>query len=137
MECKGLVTKNLFLKGKKRKDLWLISVGHDKEVNLSELGKKLSVPGGFRFADEAVLEEKLSVKQGCVTPLAVLNDTEESVTLVLDSDILNLADGELVYSHPMVNNATIGLSCKDFLRFLEHTKHSPTFVEVRYSCRSS
>lgn len=129
--CKGLVTKNLFVKGKKKKDLWLISVGHDKEVNLADLAKQLSVSGGFRFADERLLEEKLSVTKGCVTPLAVLFDTEGSVTLALDSDIPQLAEGERVYCHPMVNTATIGVGKADLQKFLEHVNHIPKFVDVK------
>lgn len=129
-DCKGLIVKNLFLKGKKKKDLWLVTVGHDKAVNLSQLGKSLSVPGGFRFADEAILEEKLGVKQGCVTPLALINDINHDVKLVLDNDITNLSKGELVYSHPLVNSATVGMSPENFLKLLEHTGHKPEFVKL-------
>ncbi|XP_039258994.2 prolyl-tRNA synthetase associated domain-containing protein 1-like [Styela clava] len=129
-DCKGLIVKNLFLKGKKKKDLWLITVGHDKEINLTQLGKDLSVPGGFRFADEAILEEKLGVKQGCVTPLALMNDKNHDVKLVLDKDIQHLSESELIYSHPIVNSATMGMSYPDFSKFLEHTGHKPNFIEL-------
>lgn len=129
--CKGLITKNLFLKGKKKKDLWLISVGHDKEINLNDLAKQLSVSGGFRFADETVLEEKLCVKRGCVTPMAVLNDTQGCVTLALDNDITQLAEGERVYCHPMVNTATIGMGNTDLQKFLEYANHTPKFIDVK------
>lgn len=129
--CKGLITKNLFLKGKKKKDLWFISVGHDKEINLNDLAKQLSVSGGFRFADETLLEEKLCVKKGCVTPLAVLFDTQGCVTLALDKEITQLAEDECVYCHPMVNNATIGLKNVDLLTFLKYANHTPKFVDTK------
>lgn len=129
-KCNGLITKNLFLKGKKKKDLWLVSVGHDKHINLSQLGKDLSVSGGLRFADESVLEEKLGVKQGCVTPLAILNDKNNEVNLVLDKDILSLQSNDLVYCHPMVNSATVGMSPKDLLKFVQHTGHNVHYVEL-------
>ena len=39
-DVKGVVTKNLFLKDKKKK-LWLLSAKHDSEVKLSEIAKKV------------------------------------------------------------------------------------------------
>ncbi|KAF4071326.1 hypothetical protein AMELA_G00272000 [Ameiurus melas] len=48
----GAVTKNLFLKDKKKKSLWLVSVRHDRQVNLNALAKKLGVGSGtLRSAD--------------------------------------------------------------------------------------
>ncbi|KAJ0066797.1 hypothetical protein NL108_002812, partial [Boleophthalmus pectinirostris] len=56
----GAVSKNLFLKDKKKKSLWLVSARHDRQVNLNDLAKKLGVgSGNLRFADEAVMVEKL------------------------------------------------------------------------------
>lgn len=129
-ECKGIVCKNLFLKGKKKGDLWLVTVGHNKEVNLSQLAKKLTVSKGLRFADEAILEKTLGVKQGCVTPLSLFKDTEKLVQVVLDQDIKTLPSEQMVYSHPMQNSATTGMSSSDFIKFVEYTKHTPIFIEL-------
>ncbi|XP_036403339.1 prolyl-tRNA synthetase associated domain-containing protein 1 [Megalops cyprinoides] len=121
----GAVTKNLFLKDKKKKGLWLVSTRHDRQVNLNDLAKKLGVgSGNLRFADEAAMLEKLKVGQGCATALALFYDKEQSVRFVLDSD---LADGghEWVYFHPMTNAATMGLKPQDLLRFLKETGHDP------------
>ncbi|XP_061693852.1 prolyl-tRNA synthetase associated domain-containing protein 1 [Syngnathoides biaculeatus] len=121
----GVVTKNLFLKDKKKKSLWLVSVRHDRQVNLNELAKKLSVgSGNLRFADEAAMLDKLKVGQGCATALALLFDEDRSVTSVLDRDLLE-GGHPLVYFHPMTNAATVGMSPEDLLRFLEHTGHRP------------
>ena len=61
--------KNLFVKDKKA-GLFLITVTHDRKVDTKKLGGLLGVGSGanFRFADGAVLQEKLQVKQGAVTP---------------------------------------------------------------------
>uniref|UniRef100_H2Y7P8 PrdX deacylase domain-containing protein 1 n=1 Tax=Ciona savignyi TaxID=51511 RepID=H2Y7P8_CIOSA len=127
-ECTGVVCKNLFVKDKKKKKLWLIVAQHDRKVNLSEVAKKLSVSGGFRFADEQVLIDTLGVSQGCVTPLAVHNDKEGAVQVILD-EILVSEPETMIYCHPMVNTATIGITSADFNRFLEHTKHKPLVVK--------
>lgn len=93
-EVSGTVTKNLFLKDKKKKGLWLVSARHDRQVssrldrtgpawaacptnpmilsvalqvNLNDLAKKLGVgSGNMRFADEAAMLEKLKVGTGSV-----------------------------------------------------------------------
>ncbi|XP_066553049.1 prolyl-tRNA synthetase associated domain-containing protein 1 [Amia ocellicauda] len=121
----GAVSKNLFLKDKKKKGLWLVTARHDRPINLNDLAKKLGVgSGNLRFADEATMLEKLKVGQGCATPLALFCDKEQAVKFVLDSD---LVDGghERVYFHPMTNTASMGLKPEDFLRFLKETGHEP------------
>ncbi|XP_059575424.1 prolyl-tRNA synthetase associated domain-containing protein 1 isoform X2 [Alligator mississippiensis] len=112
-------SKNLFLRDKKKKGLWLVTALHDRQVNLNDLGKKLGLGSGtLRFADEKVMQEKLKVGQGCATPLALFCDTGGDVRLVLDAGFL---DGgyDRVYFHPMTNAATMGLTPEDFLRIFK------------------
>ncbi|XP_061767532.1 prolyl-tRNA synthetase associated domain-containing protein 1-like [Nerophis ophidion] len=121
----GVVTKNLFLKDKKKKSLWLVSARHDRQVNLNDLAKKLGVgSGNLRFADEAIMLDKLKVGQGCATALALLFDKDQSVRLVLDQDLLE-GGHHMVFFHPMTNSATMGLRPQDLLRFLKETGHDP------------
>ncbi|XP_076806079.1 prolyl-tRNA synthetase associated domain-containing protein 1-like [Clavelina lepadiformis] len=127
--CKGVVCKNLFVKDKKKKRLWLIVAKHDRSINLSDIAKKVGGSGGFRFADEQILLEKLCVSQGCVTPLAVFCDQNSDVKVVLDS-VFTSDPTEMVYCHPMVNSATIGMLSSDFMKFLKHTNHEPIIVNL-------
>ncbi|XP_033835614.1 prolyl-tRNA synthetase associated domain-containing protein 1 [Periophthalmus magnuspinnatus] len=121
----GAVSKNLFLKDKKKKSLWLVSARHDHQVNLNDLAKKLGVgSGNLRFADEAVMVEKLKVGQGCATALSLLFDKEQCVKFVLDSDLVE-GGHDMVYFHPMTNAASMGLKPKDLLLFLKETGHDP------------
>ncbi|XP_062864410.1 prolyl-tRNA synthetase associated domain-containing protein 1 [Trichomycterus rosablanca] len=121
----GAVTKNLFLKDKKKKSLWLVSVRHDRQVNLNDLAKKLGVgSGNLRFADEAAMLEKLKVGQGCATALALFCDKDQSIKFVLDND-LTTGGHERVYFHPMTNAATMGIKPDDLMRFLKETGHEP------------
>ncbi|XP_077437649.1 prolyl-tRNA synthetase associated domain-containing protein 1 [Vanacampus margaritifer] len=128
-DVSGAVTKNLFLKDKKKKTLWLVSARHDRQVNLNELAKKLSVgSGNLRFADEATMLDKLKVGQGCATALALLFDKDRNVTLVLDRDLLE-GGHNMVYFHPMTNSATLGMRPPDLLRFLQDTGHEPVLED--------
>ncbi|KAI4890973.1 hypothetical protein NFI96_031557 [Prochilodus magdalenae] len=121
----GAITKNLFLKDKKKKGLWLVSVRHDRQVNLNDLAKKLGVgSGNLRFADEAAMLEKLKVGQGCATALALFCDKDQSVKFILDSDLAN-GGHDRVYFHPMTNAATMGLKPDDLMKFLRETGHEP------------
>lgn len=121
----GAVTKNLFLKDKKKKSLWLVSTRHDRQVNLNDLAKKLGLgSGNLRFADEAIMVEKLKVGQGCATALALFCDKDQNVKFVLDSDLVQ-GGHERIYFHPMTNAATMGLKPDDLLKFLRETGHEP------------
>ncbi len=124
----GLHCKNLFMKDKKKKGLWLYSAPHDLDINLAVLSKKVGAPGGLRFADESILFEKLGVKQGCVTAYALINDKNNDVKFLCDDAIVNGGHSK-VFFHPMVNTASTGISPQDFLKFLEAVGHTPIMVK--------
>ncbi|NXC38467.1 PRXD1 protein, partial [Penelope pileata] len=123
---RGGHSKNLFLKDKKKKGFWLVSVLHDRQVDLNHLAKLGLGSGNLRFADGNAMLEKLQVGQGCATPLALFCDPGE-VQLVLDAGLLQ-GGHEKVYFHPMTNSATMGLSPEDFLKFVKSTGHDPIIV---------
>ncbi|XP_071514094.1 uncharacterized protein [Panulirus ornatus] len=124
----GLHMKNLFLKDKK-KNLYLLSAQHNAEVKLNEVGKQISVKD-LRFGDESVMFDVLGVKQGCVTPYALVNDSSHQVKFLLDQEALNEAH-PFVNFHPMSNAATLGISPKDFSKFLDATSHKPTLLTFK------
>lgn len=126
-DVSGAVGKNLFLRDKKKK-LWLLTTLHDREVDLKVIAKKVAAPGGLRFADEAILQEKLGVSQGCVTPLALFNDSSGDVKVILDSGFFN-GDHERCYFHPMVNSASTGLAPDDFKKFVKATGHEAILID--------
>ena len=113
------ITKNLFLKDKKG-GLYLLSALHDKPVNMNDISKRIKAPG-LRFASEEILFETLKVKQGCVTAFALLNDSNSKVKFFLDQDVLQ---AQKVYFHPLINNATTGISVEDFQKFVQLTNHT-------------
>lgn len=121
----GLHTKNLFLKDAGGQ-FWLVTVTHDRLVDLKALAgvigaKKLS------FGKAEDMAALLGITPGAVTPLAVLNDHEARVKVVLDA-ALALADR--VNVHPLRNNATIGLSGADLLRALEAWGHPAAVARI-------
>lgn len=127
-EADGVVGKNLFLKDKKKKGLWLVCVVATREINLTDLAKKVGAPGGFRFADETIMLEKLGVGQGCATAYSIFNDIKSEVKLVLDEELVDSSKHNMVYFHPMVNTASTGMSPDDFMKFVKETGHDPIKV---------
>ncbi|XP_070578224.1 prolyl-tRNA synthetase associated domain-containing protein 1-like [Ptychodera flava] len=126
-DIKGIPAKNFFLKDKKKKRLWLLTTRFDREVNLAKVAKEVGGSGGFRFADESIMVEKIGVGQGCVTPLALYNDKDKDVRFLLDSDLVH-GGHERVFSHPMVNSASTGIKPEDFVKFMESTGHTPILI---------
>jgi len=118
---KGAIGKNLFLKDKKTKALYLLTANHDREVKLNDVAKSVGAKE-LRFADPETMFQKLGVKEGCVTPFALINDKGNEVTLLVDK---MLVSGEVstVSFHPMVNTSTTTVSSKDFNKFLYLTRH--------------
>ena len=76
-----------------------------------------------------MLQEKLGVRQGCVTAFALANDKNHDVKFIIDDELLS-DKTNMIYFHPLDNAATTGIKPQDFLKFLEHTGHSPIKVKL-------
>lgn len=120
----GHHVKNLFLRNKKGA-MWLVTCLEDREVDLKALGAVLNA-GRFSFGSGERLMQYLGVRPGAVTPLAVINDKQAKVTMVLDSA---LSDGQPVNAHPLVNDRTTTIGGRDLLRFLEAEGHAPRLLD--------
>ena len=121
----GIHTKNLFLKDTSG-EFWVVSAPHDAQVDLKALciaigAKKVS----FGKADQMM--RLLGISSGSVTPLAAVNDTDETVKFVIDG---RLAAAECLNVHPLRNTATISLSGSGLLSFLTGTGHAPVVIAV-------
>lgn len=102
--------KNLFVRDKKKREYYLISVKGNKRVNLKKFKEKYNTkPLGF--ASEEDLMNILGLIPGAVTPLGLLNDTDGKVILYLDQDFFK---GEhLIGVHPNDNTATVWMKTDD------------------------
>ncbi|KAH9117865.1 hypothetical protein LEN26_012370 [Aphanomyces euteiches] len=128
----GTLTKNLVLKDKKE-GIFLICAASNQTVEVKTLAKKMQLVSNkvnLRFASEDVLHEVLKVKQGSVSPLAVMNDTENQVRLVLDEMLLK---ADKINCHPLQNDKTVSLTPADLLKFVRHYGHEPLIVDFSVS----
>ena len=113
----GVGCKNLFLRTQK-KEAFLYTLPEDKQINLKSLSEELGVTR-FHFATPETLEEVLGVIPGSVTPLAIVNDTKNLVTVVLDKEL----QGKKILVHPNRNTATIAIQYEDLIKFIKNEKH--------------
>ena len=127
----GGFCKNLFLKDKKGV-LWLIVTLEDRNIRLNSLPKALG-SARLSFANADLMHEFLGVKPGSVTPFAVINDTERQVNVILDKPML---DHDPLHYHPLTNEATTTISREDLLKFLRHSGHEPTIIDLEKAAES-
>lgn len=122
----GAKTKNLFLRDKKARRHFLVTVPHDMAVDIGALEATLGV-GGVGFASAERLQKYLGVTPGSVSLLALVNDEALAVEFVIDR---SLWQADAVHAHPLVNTATMIISHPDLERFLAATQHVPRVIDV-------
>jgi Ala-tRNA(Pro) deacylase len=122
----GMKTKNLFLRDKKGRRHFLVTVPHDLAVDLEALGAQLGA-NRVGFASAERLKTHLGVTPGSVSLLALVNDEARSVEFVIDR---RLWGADAVHAHPLVNTATMVIRHADLERFLAATGHAPCVIDV-------
>ncbi len=122
----GINTKNLFLKDKKNKTLYLVSVTQDKRVDLKALSKQLEC-AGFGFGTPEELLEVLKLTPGTVNPFSLIFDQHNKVTYVLDEDVLKAPS---VNFHPLRNDMNVNLTPQAFLTCMEKLGHTPRVIKI-------
>jgi len=125
VEPMDLVLKNLFLRDAKGKRHFLVSLPHDKTVDLRALGECLCTR--LSFASEQRLEQYLNLTKGSVTPLGILFDEQRAVEVILDREIERM---ESVIVHPCENTASVVLKTPDLLRIIREHGNPLTFLDM-------
>ena len=116
--------KNLFLKDAGGA-FWLVVASAERRIDLKSLPARIGAKR-VRFASPDDLALRLGVEPGAVSPLAVVNDPDAVVRVVLDASLANTAALAL---HPLRNTATVVLSFDDVTRFLVKCGHAPISVD--------
>ena len=115
----GVECKNLFLKAGESGHYYLYVLEGEKTADLKSLAKMLNEKK-LKFASPEELKKILGLDLGSVTPLGVINDSQNVVTVVFDASL----SGRKLLVHPNVNTATISADYEDLIRLIIHTGHS-------------
>ncbi len=118
--------KNLFLKDKKGQ-LFLVTALHDAQIDLKQIHTRIGASGRVSFAKAETLREVLGIEPGSVTPLAVINDGDARVKIVLDARMMR---HDAINCHPLENTATTHIASQDLIRFIEHCGHTAEIIAV-------
>jgi len=121
----GSSIKNLFLYDKKTDKHFLVVVGKEKQVDLKALKNILNV-SNLSFASAERLQKHLGVEPGSVTVLAIINDTNNHVTVIFDANL----EGQTLQCHPLINTATLTIPFEDIKKFLNITRHPYNFLDI-------
>jgi Ala-tRNA(Pro) deacylase len=118
-------TKNLFLKDAKDR-LFLVVAQSHTPVDLKSLHKLIG-SARLSFGKPDLLMEVLGVAPGSVTALAVINDDQKRVSVVVDQRLMGY---ERINCHPLVNTATTSIARDDLIRFMRASGHEPLIVAI-------
>jgi len=122
---KGAHCKSLFVKDKTDRK-WMLVVPDDKRADLKFVAEKIG-SGRLSFCSADEMMACLGVTPGSVTPMAVINDRDNRVELVVDRTIMNW---DVINCHPLINTATISIGPADFEKFIAYANHELKVIEI-------
>ncbi|MCL2331217.1 MAG: prolyl-tRNA synthetase associated domain-containing protein [Proteobacteria bacterium] len=124
-DLRGAHCKNLFVRDRTGKK-WLLVVLDDRRADLRAMAEKIG-SNRLSFCSAPEMMECLGVTPGSVTPLAVINDTNNQVDLIVDAHIMNW---DTIHCHPLVNTATVSIVPADFRKFIKYANHDLKVMNI-------
>ncbi|MFA5444279.1 MAG: prolyl-tRNA synthetase associated domain-containing protein [Bacteroidales bacterium] len=118
--------KNLFFRNHKGNRHYLVIFDWKRQLPIHRIEKMLR-QGKLTFASPQRMMRYLGVEPGSVSPLGLINDTENHVVLFLDE---KLKKAEEISFHPNDNRYTAVISKTDFFRFLELIGNTWVFLDI-------
>lgn len=119
------IVKNLFVRDDKKKHFYLIVTWGHKQLNMKDVQHKIN-SRRLSFASEDLLQEKLCLSKGHVTPLACINNEQHDVELIFDEELKDQRIG----IHPLENNATIFIKVSDLISLIQEFHSFIRFVAL-------
>ena len=110
----ALICKNLLLTNRQQTEVYFLMMPGEKPFKTKLLAKQI---GSTRlsFATEEQMESLLGVTPGSLSVLALMNDKEGKVKLVIDEDLLK---DEFIGVHPCLNSSTVRLKTADVVNII-------------------
>ncbi|MEM7332566.1 MAG: prolyl-tRNA synthetase associated domain-containing protein [Chloroflexota bacterium] len=122
----GAETKNLFVRTRKKDRHLLVVVGYEKSVDLKGLSIALGVKK-LGFASPEGLKTYLGIEPGSVSLLAIVNDTDTAVEVIVDQAVW---EAERLKCHPLVNTSTLSIARSDIEQIFKITNHTYSVIDV-------
>lgn len=123
-----VICKNLFLCNRQRTSFYMLVMPSDKQFKTKEFSPLVN-SSRLSFATPEDMLELLDVTPGSVSIMALMNDKENRVQLVIDNDLLLHED---FGCHPCMNTSSLRLRRADvFGKFLEAVHHTPIYLTLK------
>jgi Ala-tRNA(Pro) deacylase len=121
------MVKTLFLCNRQQTCFYLFITPGGKIFKAKEFCKTLNIPR-VSFAPESIMKRKLGVTIGAATIFSVLLDSENTIQVVMDNDVLldewyGCSDGTVTGYMKVKTKYILNI-------FLPHAKHTPVIVTV-------
>lgn len=120
------ICKNLFLRDQKGKRHFLIVLCSEKQANLSDIQKQAG-SSRLSFASPERLKKHLDLEPGHVSPMGLINDTNDAVEVLFDKELKNK---KLLAVHPNCNTASILITFENLEKFVKATKHDIKYINL-------
>ena len=121
------ICKNLFLCNRQKTCFYLLVMPGRKAFHTKELSSQIG-SARLSFAGPLEMEELLGVTPGSVSILALMNDLQHRVQLLVDREI---QQEPWFGCHPCLNTSSLKIRTEDIFQiFLPHTGHQPIFVTL-------
>lgn len=121
----GVLTKTLFMAGKKDRNFYMIIMDEHSHMGLKEMGEM--VGDRLHFAKEDQLMTKMGLKPGIVSLFGLLNNEEHDIHVYVEKGIMN---ERLITFHPNDNTATVFIKVTDMFKVLDDLKYEYTLFDV-------
>ena len=117
-KVQGTACKNLFLTDKTRTKYLLAVLEAGKQADLKQIAA-FAGTSRLSFADKDELYEILHLMPGSVSPLGILHDKKNRVTILIDREL----QGKCLLFHPNINTKTLAIQYEDLIRFIKYLDH--------------
>lgn len=122
-----VICKNLFLCNRQKTQFYLLLIEGEKVFKTKYLSAQLGC-SRLSFASPEDMVRLLGVTPGSATVLALMNDTENQVQLVIDRPVTGQP---YMGCHPCKNTSSLKIPMQDVLeKVLPAVHHSPIYVEL-------
>lgn len=123
----AIICKNLFLCNRQKTKFYLLMIPGDKKFLTKDLSQQIN-SARLSFADGEAMQKYLDVMPGSVSVMGLMNDQDNTVQLLIDSDVLQ---SQYVGCHPCMNTSSLRMKVQDLTeKILPAIHHEPIIVTL-------
>lgn len=118
--------KNLFFRNHKGNRHFLVLLEFYQNLDIKSLEAKLK-QGKISFASDERMMKYLGLIPGSVSPFGLINDEKHEVHVFIDE---NLQKASKISFHPNINTASLVISFKDFMKYMNVIGNAYSFLNL-------